>query len=348
MDLYRRVADLPLTVSDHERSRQSASGFGDFDRTTTTFALHGAGETGRGEDVVYDADEHDALAEWDGLDGAFAGEWTFGEFSAALEDRALFPDPPERTDYEDYRRWAVESAALDLALRQADTTLGEALGLESDPVRFVVSSRLGDPPSLERVEDILAAAPDAELKLDPGREWTDGAIDDLAAVGRVRILDFKGHYSGTEVDQPPDPELYAAIAGAFPDAVLEDPAVTDATRDVVAGFTDRLSWDAPIHDVDSLADMPFAPAHLNVKPSRFGSVERLFACVEHCRERGIGLYGGGQFELDVGRGQAQRLASLLYPDGPNDLAPTAYNYPDLPPDLPRSPLDPPASRGFRW
>ena len=64
---------------------------------------------------------------------------------------------------------------------------------------------------------------------------------------------------------------------------------------------------------------------------------------------GIGNYGGGQFELGVGRGQNQYLASLFHADAPNDVAPTGFNLPDPPPDLPSSPLAPAAAElGFRW
>ena len=56
--------------------------------------------------------------------------------------------------------------------------------------------------------------------------------------------------------------------------------------------------------------------HLNIKPSRFGPLSRLFECIDACLERGVELYGGGQFELGVGRGQIQEIASLFYPDTP--------------------------------
>ena len=58
------------------------------------------------------------------------------------------------------------------------------------------------------------------------------------------------------------------------------------------------------------------------------------------------MYGGGQFELGHGRRQIQMLASLFYPDGPNDVAPSAYNEGDPRPDLPTSPLPPPDGIGF--
>ena len=45
------------------------------------------------------------------------GRWT--TFSAALEQMELFPLGPNAADFQNFRRWAFESAALDLALRQA-------------------------------------------------------------------------------------------------------------------------------------------------------------------------------------------------------------------------------------
>jgi hypothetical protein len=61
------------------------------------------------------------------------------------------------------------------------------------------------------------------------------------------------------------------------------------------------------------------------------------------------MYGGGMGELGVARGQIELLAALFHPDGPNDVAPSAYNLPDLPSGLPESPLTPPSGvTGFRW
>ena len=88
---------------------------------------------------------------------------------------------------------------------------------------------------------------------------------------------------------------------------------------------------------------------VNIKPSRFGSLEALTAAYDYCEERGIGAYGGGQFELGPGRGHIQYLASLFHPDTPNDVAPGGYNAVRPPPGLPDSPLAPqPAPVGFRW
>jgi hypothetical protein len=340
MRFYDAVADLPLTVESYDLSRRSADTSSGFERVTTVVALHGAGETGRGEDVTYDTEDHDALgSEDDPFD--LAGEYTFDEFSAMLADPDLFPTKaPERETGHHYRRWGLESAALDLALRQNDTHLAAALGRDRDPVRFAVSTRLGDPPSTDRVHDLLDAYPGSEFKLDPTSDWTEGIVADLADLDRVRILDLKGQYHGTTVDQEPDPDLYRRIVEGFPEAVIEDPALTDETDPVLADARDRVSWDAPITGIESIEALPFEPRVLNVKPSRFGTVESVLDSIAYCLDRDIDLYGGGQFELDCGRDHVQLLASVFYPDGPNDVAPSEYNDPEVRSGLPTSPLRP--------
>ena len=90
------------------------------------------------------------------------------------------------------------------------------------------------------------------------------------------------------------------------------------------------------------------PRTVNLKPSRFGSVKSLFEGYEFCEQRGMGAYGGGQYELGVGRGQIQYLAALFHPDAPNDIAPAGYDAIDPEPGLPENPLDPdPEPTGFR-
>ena len=238
------------------------------------------------------------------------------------------------------RRWAFESAALDLALRQAGISLGEALGLPYRPVRFVVSTRLD-------IRPWLALYPGLEFKLDPTAEWDADLIAAVAATDSVRILDFKAYYGGTLVENPPSRAVYEAVLGAFPQAIVEDAAADGETGDLVRAAASRLSWDAPIHSWADVEALPLPARHLNIKPSRFGTVRALVECIERARAIGIGLYGGGQFELGVGRGQIQTLASLFYADGPNDVAPLGYNEPEARAGLPASPLGPPArAAGF--
>ena len=335
MSMAERLAELPVVVERYDLERRELSVSSGFTRVTTTVVLRGEGETGRGEDVTYTAADHDGFPP----DLPLAGSWTLGTLSAELDRHELFGSPPAMEASRDYRRWAFESAALDLALRRAGRTLGEALGRDYRPVRFVVSTRL-DPFAW------LEAQPSLEFKLDAEVDWTRETMQRLAATGRVRTIDLKAYYRGTTVDLPPDPELYRAVAEEFPDATIEDPWLEDGCREALAGFEDRLSFDAPVHSLADLDALPLRPGWLNVKPSRFGTLARLLECVEACEERGIRMYGGGQFELGRGREQIQTLASLLYPDGPNDVAPGAYNEAGPRPGLPASPLPAPERVGF--
>ena len=106
---------------------------------------------------------------------------------------------------------------------------------------------------------------------------------------------------------------------------------------MLAGHEDRITWDAPIHSIADIEALPFPPRMVNVKPSRFGSLRALLDAYDYLAERGIGAYGGGQFELGPGRGQIQYLASLFHPDTPNDVAPGGYNLPDPPAGPARQP-----------
>ena len=336
MSLYDAVRALPLAIESYEFELLSLQARPDFLRKTTVVHLHGAGEEGIGEDVTYDGDEHDRLQER-GPDLPLAGTWTLQSFSEHLATLALFDAEPAQHAYVDYRRWGLESAALDLALRQAGLSLGDALGRRARPVSFVVSGGLGDPPSTARFDDWLAIYPGLRFKLDANPTWSDELVAELARSGAIDSIDFKGQYRGTVVDTPPDAALYRRVAEGLPGAWLEDPALTDETVAVLEPYRDRVTWDAVIHSVEDIEGLPWPPKTVNVKPSRFGSVERLFAAYDYCEAKGIGAYGGGQWELGPGRGHIQLLAALNHPDTPNDVAPREYNL-DPQPGLPTSPL----------
>ena len=348
MTTFDRLADLPLEIESYELEGLESEASSDFTRLSTVIHLKGGGEQGLGEDVTYDALDHVALQDA-GPVQPLAGSWTLGDFCAKVAELDLFPTEPERDVSRLYRRWAFDSAALDLALRQAGTTLAARLGREPRPVTFVVSLRLGSPPSMEPVMKRLAITPGLRFKLDPTNDWDDALIAELVETGAVDSVDFKGHYKGTIVDQEPDPVLYRKVIEAFPDAWIEDPAITDETEQVLADVHDRITWDAPIHSIEEIEALPFAPKMVNVKPSRFGGLKPLCDVYDYLEQRGIGAYGGGQFELGVGRGQIQYMASMFHPDTPNDVAPVGYNVPDPQPPLPASPLAPAISEtGFRW
>jgi hypothetical protein len=322
---YDAVKDLPLEIDGYELEPLEQEVARGFTLRRTVVVLRGGGEEGRGEEVDYNpAIQQEFQARRGEL--PLAGDHTLDSFSLLQSGQT------------DYRRWGFESAALDLALRQAGTTLGEAIGRTPKPVRFVVSTRIAN------VAGWRALYPGLRFKLDPDRDWTDEVISQVAGV--VDTADFKGVFRG-DFGNPPDPELYTRIAAAFPEAWLEDPALTRATSRALESQRDRITWDAGIHEWSDVEALPFQPRCLNSKPSRFGSVKRLFDFYDACEREGIALYGGGQFELGPGRAQIQLLASLFHADAPNDVAPSGYNATEPVAGLPVSPLTLTPQAGFR-
>jgi L-alanine-DL-glutamate epimerase-like enolase superfamily enzyme len=345
---WERLAGLELEVEDYALKGLQATVSSEFERKSTVVMLRGAGAEGLGEDVTYDAVDHDIM-QAAGPTLPLSGRFTLASFCAHVAQLQLFPEPPQREVSSRYRAWAYESAALDLALRQAGTTLHEALGREPRPVRFVVSLRLGEPPTLQPLRQRLQLYPGLRFKLDPTSSWDEQLIAELVATGAVDSVDFKGYYQGSTVDQPADPVLYRRVVEAFPDAWIEDPALTPETDAVLAPYRDRFSWDAPIHSIEDIQALRYPPRMVNIKPSRLGGLSNLLDAYDYCSQRDIGNYGGGQFELGVGRGQNQYLASLFHADAPNDVAPSDFNLPDPPSGMPSSPLAPtPSASGFRW
>src|SRR3954449_8169604 len=142
---YSRVAGLPLRIERCELlplTRDTSSGF---TKVSTVVRLSGDGHEGQGEDITWDQiDQIEQLRRAGDLSW-LRGSRTLEEFSTLLGLADLFPVEPIRESSRCYRRWAFESAALDLALRQNGLSLQDAVGRVAKPVTFVVSLRLGDP-----------------------------------------------------------------------------------------------------------------------------------------------------------------------------------------------------------
>lgn len=349
MGTWDLVKDLPLRVdgcSLQGLARDVSSGFR---RQCTLIHIDGAGYTGTGEDVTYDGEDHDALQQNGPPTGLPTGEMTLAAFCGAVAGLDLFQfKAPVRDVSRLYRRWALDSAALDLALKQAGKAVADVLNRAVSPVSYVVSIRLGEPPSLEPINSRLAIDPSLHFKLDPTADWTDDLVAALAESGAVESVDFKAKYENTAVDQKGGPALYERVIKALPNAYIEDPGIDDPAVDaLLEDHRERITWDAPIHGIEDIEALPFKPRMVNVKPSRLGGLKSLLDTYDYCATQGIGCYGGGQFELGIGRDQNQLLAALFHPDAPNDLAPTGWNEPVPSPPLPASPLRlTPARSGF--
>ena len=119
MSTWEALAELALEIEDYTLEPLQANVSSDFERKSTVIHLRGAGEEGLGEDVTYDAVDHEIL-QAAGPTLPLSGRFTLASFCAHLAELELFPEPPQREVSSRYRTWAYESAALDLALRQAE------------------------------------------------------------------------------------------------------------------------------------------------------------------------------------------------------------------------------------
>jgi L-alanine-DL-glutamate epimerase-like enolase superfamily enzyme len=350
---WARVGALELEIEHADSERLSAPGGpgpgGERERVTGLLALHGGGHTGLGEDVgLMEAADYDRFAELS-RSLPLAGRWTVASFASHLRTLPLFAEPPQWELMRNFRTWVFESAALDLGLRQAGTSLAALLERTPRPVTYVNSLGLGDPPSFALVEERLAAYPGTRFKIDASFLWDRALIEQLAATGAVRTVDFKGQYG---MDAGTDEQMlamYTAVIECFPEALLEDPGDIPEVIELLQPQRARVSYDAPVTTATALDETAIRCGAVNVKPSRIGGLEELFRVYARCRADGLLMYGGGMGELGVARGQIQLLASLFHPDTFNDVAPSAFNLPEPPPGIPPSPLVPRReTSGFRW
>jgi L-alanine-DL-glutamate epimerase-like enolase superfamily enzyme len=348
VSLWPKVAGLPLVIETCEYERLHAVLAYEFERITTRVGLVGGGVDGLGEDVSVFREDGTTLHETRPA-LPLEGEWTLAAFCDHLATLELWAEPPEWDVALRFRRWAFESAALDLALRQAGVSLHDALGLQPQPVRFVNSLGLGKEPSIEPVRRRLARSPGVRFKLDAQATWTPELVEEVAATGAVDTIDFKGHY-GIEVEDPDAlGALYDRVLAAFPDAYLEDPHDLPEIAQRLGDCLDRVSYDAPIRSAGDIGATPLAARVVNIKPCRIGNLRELFEVYARCGRDERPMYGGGMGELGVGRGQIELLAALFHAHAPNDVAPSAYNEDDPAGGLPASPLRPrPEPTGFRW
>jgi hypothetical protein len=294
------LARLPIRVDGIgvEHTRVAVASYPGGPRPTSTAQLAGGGKTGRGEHVGWTEGAHARFARV--LPGVPRGAHRLDAWCAAAG--AATADP--------YDRAALEAAAVDLALRQCDETIFALADHAPRPVRYVVSTgRLADPVAA------TADEPAAEWKLDVDAAWGDDVLGTLAACRHVAIVDWK------TAGEPAD---HARIASLLPAALVEDPGPADGRWPALACAA-RVSADGWLAAPGDLAALSTRPGAVNLKMGRMGGIFATLALAAAAEAAGIPVYVGGMFEVGPGRRQAQALAALLSPDGPNDVAPLATN-----------------------
>jgi hypothetical protein len=223
-----------------------------------------------------------------------------------------------------------------------------------------LSMGLGSPPSDSVVREWLARDGDIAFKLDTSKAWDHALVAQLANAGEaVATVDLKALYTGDWADNDYPPTLYAAVGTGLPHALIEDAKLDHEALDALdEDALQRLAWDYPItapEDVPGLEGSTatfsdLRPAAINIKPSRFGSLERMLGTIALCDREGIPCYAGGQYELGIGRTQVQAIASLCFPDAPNDCAPVMFHAatPESD-DVPLGRVEPPTDGvGYGW
>ena len=165
MPLFDAVKDLTLVIERVELEPHALP-LQHLTRRTTVVHLHGAGQEGVGEDVSYEEE----------LQLAFTADALPRPRRASTRSSRSPSSSPASPAT---GRWGLESAALDLALRQAGRSLAEAVGREPRPVRV---RRLAE----RRSQELLALYPDLRFKLDASDAWTDEVVAELARDRRGR------------------------------------------------------------------------------------------------------------------------------------------------------------------
>ena len=128
MSTYDAVKDLPLEIDGYELGPLEQEVAANSRSSAPSSCSAAAAQWGRGEEVDYDPARAGALP------GA-------PRRAAVRRPHTLDSFSLLQAGQTEYRRWAFESAALDLALRQAGLSLGRGARRPMQPLRFVVSTR---------------------------------------------------------------------------------------------------------------------------------------------------------------------------------------------------------------
>jgi L-alanine-DL-glutamate epimerase-like enolase superfamily enzyme len=294
--LGARLAALPVRLSGL-RCRSGRVDLGDYPggRPSTVLEVSGDGQAGFGEHVAFSDEEQQAFVH--GVEGLLVA-------ASGRVAEIVRPSGPSM------QRAALESAVIDLAMRQAGLGLRELCGLAEGRLRWVSSfAACLDPAARARA---LAG----EVKVDVDPRWDEAAMEALAGES-VAILDFKE--GGT-------PALATRLSAAFPTAIFEDPPL--------GGAHARVARDRSLVSATEVQAAVGRGEAINVKVPRLGGVLAALEALALAREGGVLAYFGGMFEVSPGREQARQLAALFCADAPNDLAPLAGGLTSVGPQSP--------------
>ena len=218
MSLYDTFRELPLHIEEVVTDVHVYQVSPEFTRKTTVVHLRPEpyfrhiGPEGLGEDVTYDADEHEPHR-WPWVD--LLGDWTLESFSARLDEVDLFPArraaaarlprlPPLGVRVGRARPGAEAGAALDRRGARPRVPRRHVRLLDARDRRSTTGSR-----STPTSASSSTRRPSGRTRCSPT----------LAGRGNVDVIDLKGQYKGTVVDNPGDPELYRRVAEALPERV---------------------------------------------------------------------------------------------------------------------------------
>ena len=215
MALYDAVRDLPLEIEDLDFEIYHQPISPEFTRKTTVVKLRkgvhikGADFVGVGEDVTYDAEEQQPhRLPW--LD--LAGSWTIDSLSKRLDEEDLFPKgEPAQAAYP-----RLPALGVRVGGARPGPPSGRALARRASSSASQSRSRSSPRPA-SASDGWLELYPDLRFKLDPTPDWTDDLVARACGGrGNVDVVDLKGAYHGTVVDNPPNAELYRRVADGFP------------------------------------------------------------------------------------------------------------------------------------
>ncbi len=121
------------------------------------------------------------------------------------------------------RRWTSRCARRDARWPRSSAA-------SRDPITFVVSSRMGEPPRSTAVARKLARYPELRFKLDATPDWTDELIARAGRVRRGRLVRLQGRLQGHASSTRHRPRLLPPDRRDVPGRLARGPGLDDETR----------------------------------------------------------------------------------------------------------------------